>query len=77
MSRQLDNLKRVFTKLQARYGDDDEIVSQVKHDLEWREGVESSCRQWPDSNTPGIPGHVMQRRSSTGSGGASGRTDLS
>jgi hypothetical protein len=72
MSRQLDNLKRIFSKLQARYGDDDAIVSDVKQELEFRERVESGYQQWPDSNTQGIPGHFTQRRPPTVSGGTSG-----
>ena len=63
MSRQLDNLKRVFRKLQARYGDDDVLVSEVRHDVELREGVESGYQQWLDANTQGIPG---SRRPATG-----------
>jgi hypothetical protein len=62
MSRQLDNLKRIFSKLQARYGDDDAIVSDFKHELELRERVESGYQKWPDSNTQGVPGHLPQRR---------------
>ena len=33
MSRQLENLKRVFGKLRSRYGEDDEIVSQFKQEV--------------------------------------------
>jgi hypothetical protein len=68
MSRQLDNLKRIFSKLQARYGNDDAIVSDFKQELEFRERVESGYQQWPDSNTQGIPGHFTQRRPPTVSG---------
>ena len=51
MSRQLDNLKRILRKLQARYGDGDALVSELKDDVELREGVESGYPQWPDANT--------------------------
>ena len=47
MSRQLDNLRRLFRKLQAHYGDHDAIVLQVKHELDSREGVESGYQHGP------------------------------
>ena len=50
MSRQVDNLKRLLRKLQARYGDHDGIVMQVKHELDSREGLESEHPQWPNSS---------------------------
>jgi uncharacterized protein YecE (DUF72 family) len=46
MSRNLDNLKRLFQKLQARYGGDDAIVLQVKQALEFREAFESRHSWW-------------------------------
>lgn len=62
MSRQLDNLKRLFSKMQLRYGDHDELVLQVKQELHSREGVESGFQQsdmfYPDS----LPGKAAQRR---------------
>lgn len=73
MSRQLDNLKRIFRKLQARYGDDDALVSEVKHDVELREGLESGYQQWLDANTQGISSHFAQRRSRRYSGGTLGQ----
>ena len=41
MSRNLDNLKRLFQKLQARYGTNDPVVLQVKQELESRQAMES------------------------------------
>ena len=41
MSRNLDNLKRLFQKLQLRYGADDAIVLQVKQAVESHEAMES------------------------------------
>lgn len=46
MSRNLDNLKRLFQKLQVRYGADDAIVLQVKQALESRETMESRHQWW-------------------------------
>ena len=34
MSRHLDNLKRLFQKLQVRYGADSEMVLEVKKELD-------------------------------------------
>jgi hypothetical protein len=46
MSRDLDNLKRVFHKLQVRYGEDDPIVMQVKQEIESRELMEVKYSRW-------------------------------
>lgn len=46
MSRNLDNLKRLFRKLQVRYGADDAIVLQVKQALESRETIEARHSWW-------------------------------
>lgn len=46
MSRDLDNLKRVFHELQTRYGDDDPIVLQVKKEIESRELIEAKHSHW-------------------------------
>ena len=58
MSRQLENLKRVFGKLQSRYGADDAIVSQFKQELESRESAESGYQQLPGAGARGMPGSV-------------------
>jgi len=34
MSRHLDNLKRLWSKLQLRYGNDDALVLEVKREIE-------------------------------------------
>ena len=62
MSRQLENLKRVFGKLQSRYGADDAIVSQFKQELESRESAESGYQQLPGAGARGMPGSVALRR---------------
>ena len=62
MSRHLDNLKRLFGKLQVRYGDHDEMVLQVKHELDSREGVESGYQHGPGPYRDGLPAHAAQRR---------------
>lgn len=46
MSRHLDNLRRLCRKLQLRYGEDDALVSQVRHALEARERLETTPRNW-------------------------------
>lgn len=46
MSRNLDNLKRLFRKLQVRYGTDDATVLQVKQALESREAFEAKHSWW-------------------------------
>jgi hypothetical protein len=46
MSRNLDNLKRLSQKMQARYGSNDELVLQVKVALESRETLESRHSWW-------------------------------
>lgn len=46
MSKNLDNLKRLCQKMQARYGSDDEMVMQVKKALESREAIESTHSWW-------------------------------
>lgn len=61
MSRQLDNLRRIFGKLQARYGDDD-IVSEFRSELESREGLESrSASATIDSRRATAAGPVSRR----------------
>lgn len=62
MSRHLDNLKRLFCKLQVRYGDHDAMVLQVKHELDSREGVESGYQHGPIPYRDGLPANATQRR---------------
>ncbi len=57
MSRNLDNLKRLFRKLQGRYGDHDEVVSQLKDELDSREAIESGFQQLVPYRD-GLPGHA-------------------
>ena len=62
MSRQLENLKRIFGKLQSRYGAQDALVSQFKHEVEFRESVESDLAQLTAANSRGMPGSAALRR---------------
>lgn len=62
MSRQLDNLKRLFSKMQLRYGDHDELVLQVKRELHSREGMESGFQQSDMFDPDSMPGEAAQRR---------------
>jgi hypothetical protein len=62
MSRQLENLKRVFEKLQSRYGADDEIVSQFKQEVESRENAESGFQELTAARGRGMPGSAAVRR---------------
>lgn len=41
MSRNFDNLKKLFQEMQDRYGPNDEIVLQLKQALDSREAIES------------------------------------
>ena len=76
MSRQLENLKRVFGKLKNRYGADDEIVSQFKREVESLESAESGYQQLPVASTRGTPGHIAQRRRKVASRYPTGDTDI-
>lgn len=62
MSRQVDNLKRLLRKLQARYSDHDWIVLQVKHELDSREGLESEYPHWSNSSEDEPLVHGAARR---------------
>jgi hypothetical protein len=62
MSRQLENLKRLFGKLQSRYGADDALVSQFRQEVEFREKVESDFQQLTAAHARGSPGKTAQRR---------------
>ena len=46
MSRDLNNIRRLFSKLQLRYGDDDELVMQLKSELDAREALDQERKQW-------------------------------
>lgn len=76
MSRQLENLKRVFGKLRCRYGADDEIVSQFKQEVESLERAESGYQQLPVSSTRGGPGNLAQRRRAVASNYSSSGTNI-
>lgn len=67
MSRHLDNLKRLFRKLQVRYGDHDEMVLKVKHELDTQEGIESGYQQGTIHYRDSLPGNVALRRRDVGS----------
>lgn len=76
MSRQLENLKRVFGKLRIRYGEDDEIVSQFKQEVESLESAESGYQPLAATSTRGLPGNLAQRRRQVASRDPSGHTDV-
>ena len=46
MSRDLNNIRRLFSKLQLRYGDDDELVMQLKKELDAREALAQERKRW-------------------------------
>ncbi len=46
MSKHLGNMRRLFTKLQVRYGADDELVLQVKRELDLLESTETNHARW-------------------------------
>ena len=75
MSRQLENLRRVFGKLRSRYGEEDEIVSQIKQEVELLETAESGYQLLPGASTRGLPGNLAQRRRQVASRYPSGHTD--
>jgi hypothetical protein len=62
MSRQLENLKRVFGKLQSRYGADDALVSQFKEEVDSRESSESGFQPLTTDHPGGRPGIAALRR---------------
>jgi hypothetical protein len=62
MSRQLENLKRVFGKLQSRYGADDALVSQFRQEVEFRESTESAFTPLTADHQSGRPGIAALRR---------------
>ena len=76
MSRQLQNLRRVFGKLRSRYGDEDEIVSQIKQEVESLESAESGYQLSPGASTRGLPGNLAQRRRQVASRYPSGHTEV-
>ena len=75
MSRQLENLRRVFGKLRSRYGEEDEIVSQIKQEVESLETAEFGYQLLPGASTRGLPGNLAQRRRQVASRYPSGHTD--
>ena len=46
MSRHLENLKRLFNKLQTRIGVDDDLVIQLKHEISQCEVIKLKEAQW-------------------------------
>lgn len=76
MSRQLENLKRVFEKMRSRYGADDAIVSQFKQEVESRESAESDFQQLTAASPRGMPGSAALRRRDVVSRYPTGSPDL-
>ena len=50
MSRHLDNLQRLLVKLQARYGDDDDSVHELRVQLKALEELESRNKKLRTEN---------------------------
>ncbi len=46
MSRNLNNIRRLLSKLQLRYGADDALVLQLRKDLQAREALEAGHQKW-------------------------------
>ena len=69
MSRNLDNLKRLFQKLQLRYGADDAMVLQVKQALESREAMEFRHQWWFAPHRERRSGRAPEHRLRAASGG--------
>ena len=46
MSRDLNNIRRLFAKLQLRYGDEDALVLQLKKELDAREALDQERKRW-------------------------------
>ena len=76
MSRQLENLKRLFGKLQSRYGADDALVSQLKQEVDSRESAESDFPPLTATYPRGAPGNAALRRREVVSRYPSEPTDL-
>jgi hypothetical protein len=76
MSRQLENLKRVFRELQSRYGTDDALVSQFKQEVESRESAESGLQPLTSAHHGDTPGRAALHRREVVSRYPSGQTDL-
>jgi hypothetical protein len=76
MSRQLENLKRVFEKLQSRYGVGDPLVSEFQQEVASREGVESHSQQLAAVHPRGMPGSAALRRRDVCSRYPSEHTDV-
>ena len=58
MSRHLDNLKRLFQKLQVRYGADSEMVLEVKKELDSVEAIESGYQDLTIRYRESLPGQA-------------------
>jgi hypothetical protein len=75
MSRDLDNLKRVFYKLQDRYGDGDPIVLQLKSEIDSRESIEFKHTSWFSTYRERLSERMWWSRLRPGSGNASKSSD--
>ncbi|WP_293605762.1 hypothetical protein [Polaromonas sp. UBA4122] len=69
MSRNLDNLKKLFQELQVRYGADDPMVLQVKQELEGRQAIESLHPGWPVTDRRRSAGKATEHHGNAVSGG--------
>ncbi len=61
MSRHLGNLQRVLSKFQARYGEDDAVVQQLKQEIATHEAKTGTGPALPVPERRRIAGRVTQR----------------
>lgn len=60
MSRYLCDLKNLFVELKGRYGEDDDAVQQVRHELEAVEALESRHQDLPALARNRLSGRAMR-----------------
>ena len=67
MSKHIDNMERLHSKLAARYGNDDELVLQLKRELDLLKSLKSERADMRRANTafiknkaPGMPNQYSQ-----------------
>lgn len=69
MSRNLDNLRRLYQELQVRYGANDPLVLQVKQELEGRQAIEYWHPGWPLTDRRRSAGKATEHHGNAVSGG--------
>ena len=61
MAKNLDNMKRLCTKLQVRYGENDALVVQLKREIDSFESLELKHRNWSISYCVFIKADAAER----------------